>query len=266
RGNLRVLTLNLHTWQEDDQLRKFATIAQAIQDERIDLVCFQEVAEPWNDGAGDWTQNAANLINSHLPEPYHLHADWSHIGFDRWREGLAILSRHPFLWTDSGYVSDETDPHTIHSRRVVMAQIRLPHAGLLNVFSAHLSWPENGFDTQFDRLLAWAREKQPADAAGTLICGDFNIEAQSPSFRRIAETSGYEEQYLKITRPDAFQHIFRARDAASTDLLSGDRRIDYLWLSPASRLRAVRATQLFTPDRYGPVSDHPGYLVEFEIR
>jgi maltose 6'-phosphate phosphatase len=266
RGNLRVLTLNLHTWQEDDQLRKFETIAKAIAEERIDLVCFQEVAEPWNGGAGDWSQNAANIINSHLPTPYHIHADWSHIGFDRWREGLAILSRHPFVYTDSGYVSDETDPHTIHSRRVVMAQIRLPHAGLLNVFSAHLSWAENGFDRQFDRLLAWMDEKHPADGAGTLLCGDFNIDACSPSFERITQVCGYEEQILKIQRPDAFQHIFRARDAASTDVLAGDRRIDYIWLSPASRLRCISASPIFVPGRYDRVSDHPGYLAEFEIR
>ncbi len=266
RGNLRVLTLNLHTWQEDDQLRKFETIAKAIAEERIDLVCFQEVAEPWNGGAGDWSQNAANIINSHLPTPYHIHADWSHIGFDRWREGLAILSRHPFVYTDSGYVSDETDPHTIHSRRVVMAQIRLPHAGLLNVFSAHLSWAENGFDRQFDRLLAWMDEKHPADGAGTLLCGDFNIDACSPSFERITQVCGYEEQILKIQRPDAFQHIFRARDAASTDLLAGDRRIDYIWLSPGSRLRCISASPIFVPGRYDRVSDHPGYLAEFEIR
>lgn len=266
RGNLRVLTLNLHTWQEDDQLRKFETIAKAIAEERIDLVCFQEVAEPWNGGAGDWSQNAANIINSHLPTPYHIHADWSHIGFDRWREGLAILSRHPFVYTDSGYVSDETDPHTIHSRRVVMAQIRLPHAGLLNVFSAHLSWAENGFDRQFDRLLAWMDEKHPADGAGTLLCGDFNIDACSPSFERITQVCGYEEQILKIQRPDAFQHIFRARDAASTDVLAGDRRIDYIWLSPGSRLRCISAAPIFVPGRYDRVSDHPGYLAEFEIR
>lgn len=266
RGNLRVLTLNLHTWQEEDQLRKFETIAQAIQREKLDIVFLQEVGELWNDGNGDWATHAARLINSHLPRPYHLFTDWSHIGFDRYREGLAILSRFPFLLTDSGYVSDGTSPFDIHSRRVLMAQIHLPCAGALNLFCAHLSWPEDGFIDQYDRLLAWMREKAPADGAGTLVCGDFNIAAGSPSFNHIVQEGGFEEQFLKITRPDAFQRIFRARDALSTDLLAGDGRIDYLWLSKSSCLRAVAARELFTPARYGRVSDHTGYAVEFEIR
>jgi hypothetical protein len=31
-------------------------------------------------------------------------------------------------------------------------------------------------------------------------------------------------------------------------------------------LRAIAAEELFTPARYGRVSDHTGYLVEFERR
>ena len=91
RGTLRALALNLHTYQETDQLRKFEQVARAIRELNIDLVCLQEVGEHWNDGAGDWASNAARIINSHLPVPYHLHTDWSHLGFDRYPR----RRRHP---------------------------------------------------------------------------------------------------------------------------------------------------------------------------
>lgn len=265
-GPLRVLTLNLHTYQEEDQLEKFATIARAIHERQIDLVCLQEVGEHWNDGAGDWASNAARLINEQLPAPYHLHTDWSHLGFDRFREGVAILSRHPFVFTDAGYVSDSTDPYDIHSRKIVMAQVRVPYVGLVNVFSAHLSWPSDGFYPQFERLQAWVTEKQTPEVAATLVCGDFNVSAGSEAYRAVVDTGEFEDQYLKIANPAAFQKVFRARTPGALDALANDGRIDYLWLREGGALRAVAAEELFTPARYGRVSDHTGYWVEFERR
>ena len=266
RGTLRAMALNLHTYQEADQLRKFEQVARAIQEQNVDLVCLQEVGEHWNNGAGDWASNAARIINSHLPKPYHLHTDWSHLGFDRFREGVAILSRHPFVYTDAGYVSDSRDPFDIHSRKVVMAQVRVPGMGLVNLFSAHLSWPSDGFYPQFDRLRQWAGEKHTPEVTATLICGDFNISAGSEAYRYIVDTGEYEDQYLKIVSSAAFQQVFRARQGDALRLLAQDGRIDYLWLRTGSRLRAIHAEELFTARRYGRVSDHTAYLVEFELR
>ena len=265
-GTLKALTLNLHTYQEEDQLEKFATVARAIREREIDLVCLQEVGEHWNDGAGDWASNAARIINGHLPAPYHLHVDWSHLGFDRFREGVAILSRHPFVFTDAGYVSDSADPYDIHSRKIVMAQVRVPYVGLVNAFSAHLSWPSDGFYPQFERLQAWVADKHVPEVAATLVCGDFNISAGTEAYRHVVDTGEYEDQYLKIANPRAFQKVFRARVPDAMRLLADDGRIDYLWLRNGSGLRAIAAEELFTPARYGRVSDHTGYLVEFELR
>ncbi len=266
RSTLRVMTLNLHTYQEPDQQEKFKQIAKAITEKKIDLVCLQEVGEHWNNGEGDWASNAARIINSHLPEPCHLHTDWSHLGFDRFREGVAILSRYPFVYTDAGYVSDSQDPYDIHSRKVVMAQVRVPYFGLLNVFSAHLSWPSDGFFPQFDRLRAWAAQRHTPEVMATLLGGDFNITAGTEAYRHIVDTGEYEDQYLKIRDSSVFQQVFRKRQGDTMLLLAEDGRIDYLWLRNGNRLRAVYAEELFTPERYGRVSDHTAYWVEFEQR
>ncbi|MDD1630800.1 MAG: endonuclease/exonuclease/phosphatase family protein, partial [Methylococcaceae bacterium] len=94
---LKVLILNLHCYQEDNQDYKFSQIAKAINELDVDIVCLQEVAELWNDGHGDWNTNSAKIINDRLNSPYHLYTDWSHLGFDKYREGVAILSRYPML-------------------------------------------------------------------------------------------------------------------------------------------------------------------------
>lgn len=249
---LKVLTLNLHCFQEHDADRKLSQIARAINDDRIDIICLQEVGEPLNDGSGDFSGNAARIIRSRLRHHYNLVQDWSHIGFDRFREGSAILSRFDLTMKDSGYVSESQDRHNIHARKVVMAQVQVPNVGLVNVFSTHLSWWSDGFKTQFENLRRWADERHTPAVTATLLCGDFNSEPASEGYALATQAGEYEDQFARV----------RARHDG--DMPADDRRIDYIFLKKGSPLQAVAASVRFTTDEYGPVSDHPGYYAEFE--
>jgi maltose 6'-phosphate phosphatase len=265
RRRLKILTLNLHCYQEENQDAKFSQIAKAIDDLDIDIVCLQEVAEPWEDGKGNWDSNAAKIIRDRLRRHYHLHTDWSHIGFDRYREGIAVLSRYGFLMTDADYVSSCRDVRSIDSRKAAMVQVNVPYMGLLNVFSVHLSWPSGGFYEQFERLRVWANRKHGGHLAATFLCGDFNIKAGSRPYEAIAQAREYEDQYLAAASPDAFQEIFRNQPRNTAGLLAADDRIDFVFMRKYSRLNAVAAWPVFTAeDDYGRVSDHVGYCVEFE--
>jgi maltose 6'-phosphate phosphatase len=258
---LRVLALNLHCYQEEDQQHKFRQIAAAIDELAVDVVCFQEVAELWNDGKGDWASNSARIINEHLRRPYRLVTDWSHLGFDRYREGVAILSRHPIVRQEARYVSRSHDPYSIHSRKVVLAQLNVPFVGLINVFSAHLSWWDDGFAEQFGNLRRWARSAHTSHVKATLLCGDFNIEAGSRGYELVLDSHEYEDGFLAATRPHAFVEIFGHRAANWREHLREDRRIDYLFLRKGSGLRVVSGRELFTERDFGRVSDHTGYLL-----
>ena len=265
RRRLKILTLNLHCYQEENQDAKFSQIAKAIDDLDIDVVCLQEVGEPCRNGSGDWNSNAAKIIRDRLSQYYHLHTDWSHIGFDRYREGVAVLSRHGFVMTDAGYVSSNNDVHSINSRKVVMVQVNVPCMGHVNVFSAHLSWPSGGFFEQFERLRAWANHKHGGNLAATFLCGDFNVKAGSEGYQAVVRTREYEDQFLAATSQDAFEKIFRKQSPNIERHLLRDGRIDFIFMQKGSSLRAVAARELFTnQDHYGRVSDHTGYCVEFE--
>lgn len=87
--------LNLHCYQEEDQERNFGQIARAIDELDIDVGCFQEVAEHWNNGMGDWRSNSARIINEQLRRRHYLATDWSHLKLDRCREGVAVPSLLP---------------------------------------------------------------------------------------------------------------------------------------------------------------------------
>jgi maltose 6'-phosphate phosphatase len=264
RRRLKILTPNLHCYQEENQEAKFSNIARAINDHDIDVVCLQEVGELWREGNGDWASNAARKIRDQLRQHYHLHKDWSHIGFDRYREGIAVLSKYDFLMKEAAYVSSSQDVYSIDSRKVVMVQVNVPHIGLVNVFSAHLSWPSGGFLNQFERLRAWANSEHSNRVAATFLCGDFNIKAGSESYQAVVRNGDYEDQYLAVTAKSSFENIFRRKTANIDRELAKDGRIDFIFMQKRSSLHAVAARELFTNSDYGRVSDHTGYCVEFE--
>jgi len=264
RKPLNVMILNLHCYQEDNQDYKFSQIAKAINEHDVDIVCFQEVAELWNNGAGDWNSNSAKIINDRLPAPFHLYTDWAHLGFDRYREGVAILSRYPIARQHSKYVSDSHDAFSIHSRKVVMSQISVPHIGLINVYSAHLSWLEDGFQAQFARLSQWANDEHSDHVAATLLCGDFNITAGSSGYDLVVNANEYDDQFLAANAHGVFEKIFRVQDPHWQHYLDNDYRIDYIFMNKASDLLVTSGNVLFTDQDYGRVSDHCGYIMTFE--
>lgn len=264
RKPLNVLILNLHCRQEAEQDYKFSEIAKAIDELSVDVVCLQEVSEDWNDARGNWQSNSARIINDRLQQPFHIHNDWSHLGFGRYREGVAILSRYPFAEYDARYVSNKKDPYSIDSRKVVMGKISVPYFGPINVFSVHVSWWENGFAEQFDNLRHWARCRRSPDVKGTLLCGDFNVAAGSPGYARIVASQEYEDQYLAARSPKVFASVFRERSPGWQRHLAEDGRIDFAFLEKSSALRVTSARQVFTGKEYDAVSDHEGVLLTFE--
>ena len=264
REQLKILILNLHCYQEENQDEKFTIIAKAINELEADIICLQEVAEYWRDGEGDWESNSAKLINDRLKKPFHLHTDWSHLGFDKFREGVAILSRYPLSDHQSKYVSDSHDIYSIHSRKVVMARAHVPYIGTINVFSAHLSWMEDGFQQQFQRLHEWAEQTQTEDIKATLLCGDFNITAGTAGYEYVVNSNQYDDQFLAANEQGIFDKIFRVNDAHWQDLLTEDYRIDYIFMDKKSQLQVTSAKILFTDQDYGQVSDHCGYFMTFE--
>jgi maltose 6'-phosphate phosphatase len=266
RDPLKIMILNLHCYQEDHQDFKFSQIAKAVNDHAVDIVCFQEVAEPWNDGLGDFATNSAKIINDRLKQPFFLYSDWSHLGFGQYREGVAILSRYPLLKQSSRYVSESHDVYNIHARKVVMAQIQVPHIGLINIYSAHLSWWEDGFAEQFNSLRQWAADEQTAQVKASLLCGDFNIAAGSKGYRLVVDGHDYEDQFLAVNSHGVFEKIFRVNDPYWQQYLTDDYRIDYIFLHKKSKLQATSGQVLFTEQDYGRVSDHCGYLMTFEPR
>ncbi|MFW6313810.1 MAG: hypothetical protein ACOC2N_07990 [Spirochaetota bacterium] len=126
-----VLTLNLHTWQESDQIGKFDRIARYVAEENITCLCLQEcgqstTGEFLDNGETLRTDNAAYLLQSKLGAhglKYSLVWGYSHDSFGSYEEGVAILTQLPVLGNCARYVSETTNPANVQARNVVMARL-----------------------------------------------------------------------------------------------------------------------------------------------
>ena len=296
-NDFAVLTLNLHTYQEfrsegvaeseltDEFARQridsygplFDRIADGINQLDPDVICFQEVGE-WSGGNtqdpdsirfGSSESNMVRQILQRLDEHYFYTLDWSHYGFDVWLEGSAILSKHPFTDTGSRFISNPDNGRYKFwkSRNVPLARIDLPGIGSANVFSVHAGWwddEEEPFQDQYRKLLAWAGEiASPRET--TILCGDFNVPADSKMQEFMTKGTGYSDQYA-LANPDG------SLDATIRGAIDGwessdsGQRVDYILMNDDSPLAVEEARIIFTEDRYGIVSDHAGVYARFSRR
>ena len=184
----KFLTLNTHSWMEEEPEQKLADLVQQIVHEEYDVICLQEVNQEINSSPAEEVAGyvkAQPLLAIHEDHFAHVLVDalrkegldyywsWSynHIGYDRYHEGVSILSRKP-MTAKEFLVSDCDDPTDYHRRQVLLVETEVGEQPIL-VASVHLSWWDKGFQEE------WARLEQELSESSypLLLMGDFNNPA-----------------------------------------------------------------------------------------
>ena len=278
--NFSLLTLNLHTYQQHpsdccfDAMhrheREVNIIAEAIAHLGIDVICFQEVGEymhdPIADRYGESPSNMAFRICTKLRHWglwYDIHQDWSHIGFDRWREGTAIMSRCPMRHNFSAYVSEDQRKDNYMSRNVTVSCIDVPWFGLMHVANVHLSWTYHGFYQEYSNLCQLIQSRQHFGVRGNLMVGDFNAPAGDHAYRHIVSNGDYVDQYHELHPHHFHQPSYHGQIDGWKN--APPKRIDYIFKGNDSPMQIKSMDSIFNEDFYPIVSDHFGYLARFEL-
>ncbi len=279
-SNFSLLTLNLHTYQQHrwdcpfetmhQHEREVQIIAEAIAALDIDVICFQEVGEYMHDPVGhpygETPSNMAFRICTQLRnwnQYYHIYQDWSHIGFDRWREGSAILSRHPMMHNYSAYVSDQQGKDTFSSRNVTLSCIDVPNFGLLHVSNVHLSWVRQGINEEFNRLKALIDSRLHFGVRGELIVGDFNAPAGEHAYHHMVADSQYIDQFYELHPQRFYEPSYRGEIDGWKNYPPS--RLDYILKRDCSDMQIQSMDVIFNDDFYPTVSDHFAYLARFQL-
>lgn len=188
------------------------------------------------------------------------------------REGVAILSRHPFAYWSQLDLEARTSPLLLGFRRVcVMGEFLVSGSGRVRVVNVHFAyWP---FEHQVRRAqlretLEWIEARQevvPADV--TILGGDFNIQ---PGWG--------EMELLSDPMPGA---LLRFQDRNTANPTRGRRgspsvRVDYIFVAAAGLDVHLLSERLLFPEglprpgsrnprRFWP-SDHVPLLHEYALR
>ena len=192
---MKFLTLNSHSWMEENAQQKFETLKEQILEAQYDVICFQEVNQEMASETVETDEyyqalpSAVAIHKDHFvrvlveelaAQGLHYYWTWAynHIGYDHLNEGVAVLSRQP-LKADEILVSNMDDPTDYHTRRVAVAHTSVDGKEIA-VASVHLSWWDKGFQFEWPRIENYFRQV----GKPFILAGAFNNPAVKKGMKR----------------------------------------------------------------------------------
>ena len=237
-GSLRVVSLNLHTYQEIDPLHKLAQVAYAMAALGANVALLQEVGE--HIYKPQERPNAGEVLRGNLErwtgKPWHHAWRESHTGFGMYREGVSILADAPLDFVTEFRLSGGR-----YARNALAANVRCGGAEV-RVCTTHLSWPSAGGDAEAAALLRGLESTAAPGLAGTLVAGDFNAEATDEAVKMML-AAGYRDSAAEAGDTGLTVLMQRWQGASVVPDPCGElfARIDYQFWNGAPRPRAPHA-------------------------
>ena len=198
----KFLTLNTHSWLEANSLKKLFDLAENIYIENYDVICLQEINQDIRGLAAKDVEGyeklpgspelhcdnyALQLVNYLRSQGRHYYWSWAynHIGYDKYNEGVVILSKNPIKVKDI-LVSAVDDEHDYHTRRVLAAETEVNGKPVTDTAG-------------YDMILNSPLELQDSHKVAKSIQGDHTI---------IEDIDGWEgnKQSLKV------DHVFTSKE------------------------------------------------------
>ncbi len=179
---MRLLTLNCHSWQEKEQLKKIHYLAKIIVEKDYDVITLQEASQTIlskNVYDNIKEDNYGLLLREEIKKlggkEYNLVWDYSHIGYDIYEEGSAILTKHKVVDSESFYISQSHSKDFWKTRKIVKATVEFEGENI-DFYSCHMGWWKDeveSFDKQVEALLSPSKESNNR----SFFMGDFNNNA-----------------------------------------------------------------------------------------
>lgn len=263
---MKLLTINVHAWQEENQLEKIKQLAQIIHTKRYDAVALQEVSQHrdaqivFSDIRKD---NYALILNKELAKlgssDYKLHWKASHYGYDVYEEGLALLVRHPAKEIESFYITQSTSLDFWKSRNIVGGTF-LVNNHSISLYSCHLGWwrdLDESYTHQVDQLLLKASVNDKF-----ILLGDFNAPDHilQEGYSYLLSKGLYDTHQLADTKSG---NITIQGDIAGWDENKAGLKIDYIFTNWDANVK--HSNIIFNGENESIISDHFGIEIEIQL-
>ncbi|WP_175639406.1 endonuclease/exonuclease/phosphatase family protein [Metabacillus schmidteae] len=261
---MKLLTLNCHSWQEEHQLEKIKILAETIMEKSYDVIALQEVSQSIDSEVIFGVVKKDNFVQILIEEleklgntDYQFVWDFSHIGYDVYEEGIALLTKHSINKTTSFFISRSENTEYWKTRKIVGAKIRI-HAETYAFYSCHLGWwgdEEEPFKHQIDALCHQANENEKY-----FLMGDFNNGAHIPDEGYdYLISKGLYDSYSLAKEKDLGVTV--SGNIAGWDKNKQDLRIDYIFTNFFANVK--KSSVIFNGENKPVISDH--YGVEINI-
>ncbi|PEA84382.1 endonuclease/exonuclease/phosphatase family protein [Bacillus pseudomycoides] len=263
---MKLLTLNCHSWQEENQIEKIRHLAKTIQEEGYDVIALQEVSQSikaqnvWGNKKKD---NFGLVLLAELEKlglgNYNIVWDYSHIGYDIYEEGSAIITKHPIVKQDSFFVSESKDISYWKARKIVSVTISYKGKNI-TFYSCHLGWwndEEESFQRQVDCLIKHVNENELS-----ILMGDFNNNArlQGEGYDYLMQKGLYDTYELAFEKDEGTTVQGKI---AGWDENKQNLRIDLILSNKPKTV--ISSKVIFNGINRNIISDHFGVEVQLNI-
>lgn len=263
--NIKLLTINTHSIVEPDYEVKLNHFIDGIAENPPDIIAMQEVNQsldkeilPQLPGFMPCTTRAVRTDNHALRVVMSLRErgikyNWTwvpiKIGYGKYEEGLAILSRYPVNAAESIYISKTSDYNNWKTRRILGI---ITPAG--KFYTVHMGWWDDESEPFSEQ---WRKVKRYITGKAWLM-GDFNSpdDIRGEGYDAV-EGSGWQDVYVLAQHRDAGYTVTKRIDGWDCD---ERMRIDYIWCNHGARVERVET--VFDGMNGCVVSDHFGVMAE----
>ncbi len=279
---MKLLTLNTHSWIEEKPLEKLEAIKEQLLADPYDVICLQEVNQSMDaeEAEVDSFFNAPNpdtvikkdnfafLLQQELKKNgLEYYWSWvpSHIGYDQYDEGIAILTRFKVTNTRGILLSRKDDYTDYHTRKALEVRFQANDKNYF-VYGLHLSWWQDETESypflyEWNKLVdAWETEAQKGSCI--LLMGDFNNPAhiEKEGYSLVSKHPLLKDAYLDATVKNGSHTVEKKIDGWENN--SDFLRIDYIFVS--ANLSVDSYETVFDGRKTPVVSDHFGVGVRLE--
>ena len=275
---MKLLTLNTHSLVEDNYSTKLDAFVSAIAEQRPDIIALQEVnqtiaktqVDVISEGYVPCVENIVIRKDNHVYKAAELlegagvkyYWTWLPLkkGYDKYDEGIALMSRSRIIETDVVRISETDDYNNWKTRKII--GIRTEAAPDEWFFSVHYGWWDDldePFQNQWQKTVEYMKKY-----SRVWLMGDFNspAEVRNEGYDMINGGGWYDSYTLAKTRDNGItvgKVIDGWRDKVSgTDGM----RIDQIWCSQKAEIASSEV--IFNGANKPVVSDHYGVVAEYE--
>ncbi|HEM3211214.1 endonuclease/exonuclease/phosphatase family protein [Streptococcus suis] len=263
---MKLLTINVHAWLEERQDEKLDVLAQTIAEKAYDVIALQEVNQLITADLVTKDLKADNYGLILLEKlrtlgqfDYSYYWSNSHIGYDKYEEGIAFLTKLPVYEVDPFYCSQNKSIDSILSRKIMGLTVFYQDQ-LIDLYSCHINLPDSKEENQLDNIRSIV--KRTSSDRLKILMGDFNTDALSnPKAYQAIKDLGLYDSYDLAEEKDRGITVEKAIDGWAGH--SQEKRLDYVFLNQERQVQSSRV--IFNGDNLPIISDHFGVEVEINV-